>query len=464
MRIWPFNTKQRKQQDLEELNRMLYQLLNQGMPINKMVNLVDFITLAYMFNPTVYSIISLIARAAKGIPWLAYKVKNTSKFRQYQGITRKEMNIGSVLKLKEESLEEITGTSINDVLEKPNGHQTMPDLVEELFTYKNSVGNAYIYDVEMLSELVSLHSLPAAHVIIQAGTFLDPVEGYTFKSISKDMLPVEKVQHWKTFNPNWKGDGSELYGMSPLMPGARIINSDNLGIDNQSASFLNQGVRGILTGTQVTDIPFTKEQGEAIQKRWRKLNAQARKGEGDMIFNRAPLAFLKVGETPVDLGVMDARKYNKEVLCNMFGIHPSLLSSEASTLDNFKEARKQLITNAVMPDLDNLRDKFNNIIQRIYGPQFYVDYDLMAISELQEDLEKLGRTLQGMDWVTINEKRRATDYDDYPHPAAEQLYTDMGKLPIGQDINTDFDWIDEEVEKVRKRMSNGHMARDKSKA
>lgn len=456
MKIWPFNKKE-KSQDLDELNRMLYQLLNQGMPINKLVNLEDFITLAYMFNPTVYSIISLISRAAKGIPWLAYKVGNQSKFRRYQGITRKDMNLGSVLRLKEESLEEITDTQLNKVLEKPNGHQTMPDFIEELFTYKNVVGNAYIYDVAMPSELRELHSLPAHKVKIIGGDFLNPIKGYTFDMLTKDMLPVEKVQHWKTFNPNWKGDGSSMYGMSPLMPGARIINADNLGVDNQSASFLNQGVRGILTGTQVTDIPFTKEQGEAIQKRWKKLNAQARAGEGDMVFNRAPLAFVKIGETPVDLGVMDARKYNKEVLCNMYGIHPSLLSSEASTLDNFKEARKQLITNAVMPDLDNLRDKLNTIIRRIYGPQFYVDYDIMAISELQDDLEKLGRTLQGMDWITINEKRRATDYDDYEHPAAEQLYTDMGKIPIGQDIDTSFDRIDEELEKVRK---NGHMARN----
>ena len=452
MRIWPFYKKE-KNQDLDDLNRMLFELLNKNMPINKMVNLEDFITLAYMFNPTVYSIISLIARAAKGIPWIAYKVTNQPKFRRYQGITRKDMNLGSVLRLKEEALEEITGTQLNKVLERPNGHQTMPDLVEELFTYKNSVGNAYIYDVAMPSELLELHSLPAHKVKIVGGNFLNPVTGYTFDALSKLILPVEKIQHWKTFNPNWKGDGSSLYGMSPLMPGARIINSDNMGIDSQTASFLNQGVKGVLTGTQETQIPFTKEQGEELQRRWRKLNQQARDGKGDMVFNRAPLAFVKVGETPVDLGVMDARKYNKEVLCNMFGIHPSLLSSEASTLDNFKEARKQLITNAVMPDMDNLRDKINRVITRIYGPQYYVDYDLMAISELQDDLEKLGRTLQGMDWITINEKRRATDYDDYEHPAAEQLYTDMGKIPIGQDVNTDMEWIDQQIDKARNELA-----------
>ena len=44
MRIWPFNKKEmQSNQDRDDLNRMLYELLNKNMPINKMVNLEDFI-------------------------------------------------------------------------------------------------------------------------------------------------------------------------------------------------------------------------------------------------------------------------------------------------------------------------------------------------------------------------------------------------------------------------------------
>lgn len=146
----------------------------------------------------------------------------------------------------------------------------------------------------------------------------------------------------------------------------------------------------------------------------------------------------------------------------MFRMHPSLLSSEASTLDNYKEARKGLITNAVLPDMDQFRNKLNTIIRQAYEGKYWIDYDIMAISELQEDLEKLGRTLQGMDWITINEKRRATDYDDYIHPAADTLYTDMSKIPIGNDVDTGYEDIDEELDKIRKIMSNGQLAANRS--
>ena len=176
----------------------------------------------------------------------------------------------------------------------------------------------------------------------------------------------------------------------------------------------------------------------------------AKAGEGNIAFNRSPLEYLKIGETPVDLGVLASRKYNKEMFCNIFRIHPSMLSSDASTLNNMTEGRKALMTMSVMPDMDSLRDNLNNMIQGSFGDEWYIDYDIMAISELQDDIEKLGRTLAGMSWITDNEKRAATQYDDYAHPLADVLWTDMSKLPMGTTLDSGFDTIDEEINKIRK--------------
>ena len=76
----------------------------------------------------------------------------------------------------------------------------------------------------------------------------------------------------------------------------------------------------------------------------------------------------------------------------------------------------------------------------------------MAISELQEDIEKLGKTLATMDWITPDEKRAATNYDDYvPEPAnpAKVIYTDMGKIPLGYGMDSGFEKIDQNIERAR---------------
>jgi HK97 family phage portal protein len=303
-------------------------------------------------------------------------------------------------------------------------------------------------------DIIQLFSLPADQVKIVAGSYTDPIKGYKFDGLSKEMLDKNLVAHWKYVNPIWQSNGSGLYGMSPLKAASRVINNDNSGVDSETASFTNEGVKGIITGTNDKDIDFTKEQADELLKKFRKYNEQARKGKGNLAFNRAPINYHKIGETPVDMGVLDSRKFNKEILANIFRVHPSLLSTDASTLDNFQTARKALMTMSVLPDLDNLRDKLNNLVRRFYGEQYYIDYDIMAIDELQEDLEKKAKTLNSMDWITPNEKRRATNYDDYESEAADRIYTDMGQVPLGMSMDTSIDEEDKQIEELRKQFKN----------
>ena len=281
---------------------------------------------------------------------------------------------------------------------------------------------------------------------------MNPVAGYRLDGVFDKPLPPEKVMHWKYFNPIWDSDGRQLYGMSPLVPAARTINSDNAGISNETASFANEGVKGIITGTDASfaDVEFTKEQTDNLIKKMSKAVARAKSGGGNVMFNRTPLQMVKIGETPVDLGVLDSRKYNKEVLCNVFRIHPSMLSSDASTMNNLREGRKALMTMSVMPDMDSLRDNLNSMLQASFGDEFYIDYDIMSISELQDDIKVLSETLKGMDWITRNEKRTATMYEPYPDKAADTLYGTMAEIPLGYGMDSGFDKIDEEIQKLRK--------------
>jgi hypothetical protein len=106
---------------------------------------------------------------------------------------------------------------------------------------------------------------------------------------------------------------------------------------------------------------------------------------------------------------------------------------------------------SVLPDMDNLRSHLNREITKSFGPGWFVDYDLMAITELQDDLEKISKTLINMDWITHDEKRAATQYDKYEPGSspAEILYTDMGKVPLGYGMDSGIEDIDEEIDKRR---------------
>ena len=446
-----FTEYQLNNEDWELLSRMLYKFVNRDQNINPIVNKTDFITKGYAYNGTVYSIINLRSTIAKGIPWLVYKIKNTQKFRQYNGLTRKDIDLHRTLVLKEQALEEVENTPLNKLLEAPNPEMSWAEIIESLFIYRDVTGDSYLYNIEnpTLKTIMQMWALPADQVRIVGGPYLQPVKGYRLDGIFQDMLPPEKVMHWKYFNPLWSADGKQLYGMSPLLAAARTINSDNAGIDNENSSFANEGVKAIITGTENTDIDFTKEQADILLKKFQKAVTRAKAGQGNLAFNRAPLNVLKIGETPIDLGVLDSRKYNKEVLANIFRIHPSMLSSDAATMNNTKEGRKSILTMSVLPDMDGLRERLNSVFRKSFGLEYFVDYDIMAISELQDDLKVLSETLRNMDWVTRNEKRAATWYDEYPDKAADMLYSTMNEIPLGMDFDTSFDNVDENLKKLR---------------
>jgi HK97 family phage portal protein len=410
----------------------------------------EYIKHGFARNPVVYSIVMLRANSAKAVPWLVYKVKNQQKLRQYKAIENPTANLHQTLHLKEQSLAEVEGTALNRLIEKPNAMQSFSDVIEELFVYRDVTGNAYIYmpTNPTTGHPLSLHVAPADKVRIVGESFLDPIKGYLIEAINQTPLDPDNVIHWKYINPKWGAEGRDLYGMSPLHPAAAIIAQDNVAIDGQSAAFLNEGLKGVITGTNQTDIEFSKEQAEAMREKFEKSSGFRNRGK--LQFNRAPLQFLKIGETPVDLGTLEARRANKETLCNIFRVHPALLSSEASTLDNLKEARKMLLTTSVLPDMDSLKQHLNKRVARQFGPEYYLDYDLMAVTELQDDLSKIAGMLLQMDWITDNEKRIATQYDRFEDPAADMLYKQAGLVPMGFDFDTGFTRIDEELNKRRK--------------
>jgi HK97 family phage portal protein len=434
-------------EDWERFARQVYKYVQSRVHVPTYERFEDYIKYAYSYNSTVYALINRRSSVAKSFQWLVYSVKNSQKLRQYKSLGRQEFNLKTAIQFKSESLEEVSGTPLNDLLESPNPYESWASLIENLMIYRDTTGNSYLYKVRnpVTNKTTSLHILPGDKTKIVGGTYLDPVLGYRLDEVTQDILPRESVIHWKYPNPNWSPDGRSLYGMPPLKSAARVIAGDNAAIDAQLYAFINEGVKGVLTGTQHTEIDFTKEQGEQLQKNFSKHKGP--KAKNDIAFNRAPLSWVKIGETPVDLGALQARAMNKEDLCAIFRVHPALLSADAATLNNITTAVKALVTQSVIPDINDLRDLLNDQLVKDFGPGYYIDYDLMAIPELQEDLEKLSRTLAGMDWISDNEKRAATQYDAHDPSTvtnpADKLYKNTGQVPIGEDFDTGFGNIPE---------------------
>jgi hypothetical protein len=69
-------------------------------------------------------------------------------------------------------------------------------------------------------------------------------------------------------------------------------------------------------------------------------------------------------------------------LCNIWGIHESLFSGDASTLDNLKIARRLLYEDRIMPDVKAECDFYNELFKST-GIEYRPDYS--GVQALQDD-------------------------------------------------------------------------------
>jgi phage portal protein BeeE len=97
-----------------------------------------------------------------------------------------------------------------------------------------------------------------------------------------------------------------------------------------------------------------------------------------------------------------------------------------------KEAKKALYQNAVIPELIKIRDELNRWLAPKYGKgdEYFIDFDFTAISEMQEEVDKLVAQLANAWWVTPNEKRDAMNYAiDSENPFMDDYFIPANLMP-----------------------------------
>ncbi|HTE24964.1 phage portal protein, partial [Flavitalea sp.] len=164
------------------------------------------------------------------------------------------------------------------------------------------------------------------------------------------------------------------------------------------------------------------------------------------------LGYINFGQTAVDMDLINQERYTDEKICNIFHAPPGLWSASANATDNnIKAWMKQLITQAVIPELSSLRDDWNEIAKLYRDKNLYVDYSLECYPELIEDQNQLAARLEKMWYYTGQEKRLMTGGDEDLNEPMLNKYFIPSSLKEINDANPDslqneLDRIDNDVD------------------
>jgi len=336
----------------------------------------------------VYACVKQIVEAAGGIPWNLFR--------------RPISSTGKREKLEEHPL--------LDRMRRPNPQEGGAAFTKNILAFYLIAGNSYIIKVGPVrgGEPRELYMMRPDRVKVLPGTRFQPIRGYRYTVGGVDRKPdfkADEVLHLKAFHPL-----DDWYGLSPIEVAAKQIDIQAMATE-WNARLLENDCRP--PGAIVTEGNLDDEQHERLEKQLDKKMLGYKVAGRPPVFE-AGIKWQSFAITPRDMDWINSDKLNSRKICSVFGVAPQLIGDEESkTFANYKEARKALYMETILPLMDYLRDEYNNWLTPAWGDdRLLLEYDKNAIEAIQEERNKVYEREERAYWRTLNEKRRATGDDD----------------------------------------------------
>lgn len=411
-----------------------------GSWINSIINSTPdkdkFITEGYQSNATVYSIIDLISKSAANVGLGVYEIKDKESLKQYKSLSSNPDKVAVKSDLtKRRALKPAFDSDLAKLLKNPNPKQGTAEFISELIAFKALTGDGFMWGLPRSGGkgLTELNILPSHLMEASGGDIFNPVEGWflEYNNWSK-AIPKDQVGHIKNFNPDYTSTGNHIFGQSPLQAAYRNLQTNNAAITTGKNYLDNQGARGILS---VIDAHgFTAEQAASLRDQYESRYGGAAKA-GQTVMTNQKLDWTEMGLPLADLALIEQYNLTVKDIASVYKVPSILLNdTQASTFNNYREAKKYLYLQAVFPELIQLRDELNRWLVPMYGDKYYIDFDFLSVPELQEDMEKVVDQLSKAWWMTPNEKREAMKLEPQDDKAMDEVYILANLIPLADGV------------------------------
>lgn len=364
-----------------------------GLAVATPANYENFALQGYSGNTVVYSAISKIATACAGINWEVYSKK------------------GSKLTQVEES-------PLLALIERPNPLQAQASFIEAVVAFRLISGNSYIEANQPFAGKPPLELWPVRPDKMKViGGLNGYPSAYEFSyNGNSRRWPVDQVKmqsqimHWKMFNPL-----NDWYGLSPLQAAMLSLDQNNYGQRWNLALLKNSATPSGVLQMKVSDV---NPRGELTELQYIRIKKEFEEGyqgarhAGKPLILEGGLNWTNLSLSPKEVDFLKGREANAIDLCVAYGVPPEMMGLGQKTFANYAEARLAFYEETVLPTMDSLRDSLNMWLTPSFGEGIYLDYDKDDIEALLPRRTGLFTSLAPVKFLTVNEKRKATGYDD----------------------------------------------------
>lgn len=315
---------------------------------------------------------------------------------------------------KADSLEEIKGHPLIELIKKPNPFYSGIELFwASIFSWATS-GNVFwlLEKVGSTGKPVRLWWIPSWIIDVkfpQDGS--EFLSGYEYKPGGKRIsLDIEDVLHIRHgIDPN-----NPRLGISPLHSVMREVWTDDEASNFVAALLRNSGVPGIVVSPSDSDSSPQIGDVDAMKQYFKEMFTGDRRGEP--IVMSGPTKVQQFGFSPQKLDLSGVRNTTEERVCVNLGIPAAVVGfgtgmQQTKVGATLTELRKLAWINGIIP----LQNMFANEIKRSLLPffesnpeQFELAFDRTNITALQEDLSAIytrNNSAVTAGWMLVSEAR-----------------------------------------------------------
>jgi HK97 family phage portal protein len=409
------------------------------------VNNKTYLDKGYNMNPDVYACVNQMAIKTQSVPYCVKKIDDKQSYAKLNQLNVATKGLPSFIQqVKKLSLESkaYSDKELPFPMESPNATQTWSEVWALYKTYMKTIGNCYFYILSPEDGMnagvpVQFYVLPAhlMQIVLKANANMlsieSPIDHYILID-GNQMIKFENkdIIHIKYSNPNFDLNGEHLYGMSPLRSALRNINSQNSAIDLNIKTLQNGGAFGFIHGKST---PLTSDQAQSLKERLQEMDASPER-LSRIAGSSAEVGFTRISLTTDELKPFEYLAWDRKSICNVLGYPDELLNNDGkASLGNTdtNEARKQLITDNILPDLKLLESALNKyFLPRFKGYEnTVIEWDVTELPEMQSDMKDMLIWMKDAP-VTPNEMRTALKYETLNEDGMDVVWMQTNKQRI----------------------------------
>lgn len=290
------------------------------------------------------------------------------------------------------------------LIERPNAYFSQQRLIETMVAHLYLGGNAILKKVVVRgTEVAELWVLPPQRVYpVPHSTLYLEKYVYVLDGAETDIKP-EEIIHVQFPDPS-----NEFWGISPLMAGARAVDTDIAAVEFNFYSLKNRGVFDAMftIDGMVSDAQWNKNE-EMIKNTY----CGPENSRKAMLLSGIDTKFQQLSISPAEMDFLNSRRWSANEICALYRVPPIIIGLyDEATYSNAQIARAIFWLDTIIPLLRRLRDAFNwSLVWPHYGKGYELDFDLSSVQALRSVFaDQVGAAMQlwqmGVPFNEINRK------------------------------------------------------------